>query len=227
MVHTALDLLFPPRCSGCARVDYAWCDACQLALNQTPIIPLTRSVEPLRGIVSTGVHTGRLRAAIHGLKYDHVPLLAHVLAQRLAGCLMTMNWPIDMIVPVPLHADRLAQRGYNQCQLLGEHLALHVSLPCVPTAIRRERDTQSQVGLTAQERQVNVTDAFRAVPNHVENHSLLLIDDVCTTGATLSSCAEAALAAGAAAVYALTLTTAQSPTGDASAYISSRKERLQ
>jgi ComF family protein len=120
-----------------------------------------------------------------------------------------MNWTIDMIVPVPLHTTRLAERGYNQAQLLGEHVAIETSIPCLPDAVHRQRQTQSQVTLNAAERQMNMVDAFQAHPSIVSSQRILIIDDVYTTGATLSACGQALLQAGAQAVYGLTVTVAR------------------
>jgi ComF family protein len=117
-----------------------------------------------------------------------------------------LNWTIDMIVPVPMHTTRLRERGYNQAQLLGEHAAQQLAIPCVPEAVQRLRHTQSQVNLNAQERQANMQDAFEANPQLVSGQTILLIDDVYTTGATLAACAQTALDAGATAVYGLTVT---------------------
>jgi competence protein ComFC len=123
--------------------------------------------------------------------------------------LIKQNWTIDIIVPVPLHMSRLAERGYNQAQLLSEVLAKEAALPCSPEAVSRQRNTQSQVTLNAMERQINLQDAFQAHPQLVSNKNILLIDDVYTTGATLSACAQAILEAGALAVYGLTVTVAR------------------
>jgi ComF family protein len=114
-----------------------------------------------------------------------------------------------MIVPVPLHTSRLRERGYNQSQLLGEHVAALTGIGCIPAALQRIRATQSQVTMTAQERLTNVRDAFTANPSSAAGRTILLIDDVYTTGATLSACAEALLLVGALAVYGLTVTAAR------------------
>jgi ComF family protein len=160
-------------------------------------------------MASTGVHESKIQQAIWSLKYENGRPLAEPLGERLAQHLMHLEWVIDQIVPVPMHAHRQAERGYNQAQLLAEQLALHVALPCVPTALRRWRFTPSQVGLGRDERLANVKDAFAAEENLVKGQTILLIDDVYTTGATLSACAEALLAVGAAAVYGLTVSAAR------------------
>jgi ComF family protein len=173
-------------------------------------IPLGVAVNvrhPLTNAVASGWHIGKLQQAIWSLKYQNTPALAEPLGERLAACFRQQNWMIDMIVPVPLHMKRLRERGYNQAQELGEHASMLLSLPCISDALTRTRQTQSQVTLNAEQRQTNMEDAFHANPDHVRHKTLLLIDDVYTTGATLAACAQAALDVGATAVYGLTVTT--------------------
>jgi ComF family protein len=204
------DLVFPPRCAGCGRVDDYWCAVCQNDIEQMPLMPRVRPLSPLADIASTGTHTGKLREAVQGLKYDNNRQLAQPLGERLAVCLAALNWTLDMIIPVPLHTKRLAERGYNQAQVIAEYLAAHTGLPCVPGAMRRDKFTRSQVELSAAARLVNLADAFQGDPALLADQTILLIDDVYTTGATLTNCAQAALAAGARAVYGLTVTAARS-----------------
>jgi ComF family protein len=209
LLNIGIDLLFPPRCVGCGRVDAVWCEYCQEKLDETPFPPHVKPLSPLAGMASTAVHQGTIREGVQGLKYGNARLLAHPLGERLVKQLRAQNWPISMIVPVPLHTTRLAERGYNQAQLLSEHVAQETLLPCLPEAVQRQRNTQSQVTLSAVERLTNLQDAFQATPHLVSNQRILLIDDVYTTGATLSACAQAFLQAGAQAVYGLTVTVAR------------------
>ncbi len=206
--NAILDLIFPPRCARCGRVDTRWCSTCQHDLDSIPVQPRYRVVDGLNGVVATGIHDGALQDAIQALKYENTTALAQSLGLRLAPCLAQTHWTIDTIVPVPLHPSRLAERGYNQSQLLGNVLATKQATPCQPDAIVRNRITQSQVGLNQVERQQNMVDAFSAHADSVANRTILLIDDVCTTGSTLSACAIAARQAGAAAVYGLIVSTA-------------------
>ena len=208
-LNAGLDLLFPPRCAGCGRVDTILCDRCQADIDSIAFILDLQAPVPLSGSAATGLHEGTLQQAVHMLKYNNAPALALPLGERLSKCLDRLNWNVDMIVPVPLHATRLKERGYNQSQVLGAHVAVQHSIPLVPDAIARWRLTTTQVGLTADQRRANVVDAFRANPALVANKTLLLIDDVLTTGATLQACALAALDAGALAVYSLTVTSAR------------------
>ena len=105
---------------------------------------------------------------------------------------------------VPLHAERLAERGYNQSELLATAFGQSAGLPCRPDWIARHASTRPQVGLGAEERRANVAQAFVA-DAAVAGRALLLVDDVYTTGSTLNACAAAARTAGARAVFALAL----------------------
>jgi ComF family protein len=207
LVQAALDLVFPPCCAGCGRVDTPWCDTCDLELAQLPLAIHTGTLEGFEGAAATGIHAGRLRDAVHALKYN-TPAIADPLGERLTETLKQLPWEIDILVPVPLHASRRAERGYNQSQRLCEVVSAFTGIPCLPDAIERYRDTGHQVGLDKKERQQNVADAFKADFMQVAGKRLLILDDVRTTGATLSACANAARAAGSAALYGLTVTVA-------------------
>jgi len=209
LAQLSIDLLFPPRCAGCGRIDTFWCDSCQNKLDQIPYPEKVRPLPPLTDITATAPHIGVIREAVQGLKYENARSVAIPLGERLANQLAAQNWMVDMLVPVPLHTSRLRERGYNQSQLLGEQVAKHMAIPCSPAALQRDKHTQSQVTMSADARLTNVKNAFSANPNLVKNRVVLVIDDVYTTGATLSACAEALLASGAAAVYGLTVTVAR------------------
>lgn len=222
-----LDMIFPPRCVACQRFGYDLCPTCaQLAepvgavicaccgrRQATPIARCLRCQErgeqPLRLVRAATIHTGPIREAIHNLKYGNRPELAIPLARYLVAAFANDPWPhlippINAVVPVPLHADRLRERGYNQAERLASAFCQRAHLPLRPALIQRQRSTHSQVGLNQAERAQNVKEAFCAAPE-VAGYTLLLIDDVYTTGATLNECAAAAHAAGAAGIYALAL----------------------
>lgn len=216
-----LDLLFPPRCAGCGRAGHWLCPAClaQVEWITPPICPLCGEAAPsaaqcprrghhpqaLAGLRSAVWHVGPIRSAIHRFKYRG----QHVLAEPL-GAIIVEAWrrdppPAGLLVPVPLHPRRARERGYNQAALLARQLGRALALPVDSAHLVRIRATPPQVGLTASERLANVAGAFRYRGPSLAGRTLCLIDDLCTTGATLEACASALREAGAGSVWAYTL----------------------
>jgi ComF family protein len=163
----------------------------------------------LDGAACVGSHEGPLRAAILALKFNRRVVAAEPLAALLARRLAALQpeWRVDLIVPVPSHPRRQRERGVDQSALLAAALARRASLPLAPRALMRTRYTVPQVALTPAERLQNIDRETFAAPEPAPLHGrrILLIDDVTTTGATLSACAARLREAGAAAVFALTL----------------------
>ncbi len=191
----AVERIRPPLCPQCGRPQkhQRLCHLCQ----ETPLT--------IDGIRSVAYFGGNLRQAIHRFKYDGIQALAGPLAQFLAEYQADHQLPADVIVPVPLHPDREAERGYNQAALLSRALASRLELPTIETALARVRATIPQVTLNALQRRSNVAGAFRARNMHVAGQRVLLIDDVCTTGATMDACAQALKAEGVQSVWGLAL----------------------
>jgi len=117
--------------------------------------------------------------------------------------------PTDVVVPVPLHAARLRERGYNQAALLAREMAHRVGLAVDEHTLTRQRATAPQVELDAEQRKENVHDAFLCTSSVLAGRHVLLVDDVCTTGSTLEACAVALQKGGACDVWALTLARAR------------------
>lgn len=154
---------------------------------------------------SYGEYGGSLRNAILRLKFRRDIGLAEALSKHLISLYNELNMDIDLIVPVPLNKTRQRKRGYNQAGLLALPLAYAICKPYKSQAIERIRDTHSQVRLGASERKKNVQDAFHAHSRWIDGKKVLVVDDVTTTGSTMSACAKALSQAGASAVYGLTL----------------------
>lgn len=114
-------------------------------------------------------------------------------------------WEFDLVIPVPLSREKLAQRGFNQAERLAKPLAGTLGKPLIAAGLMRIREYVSQVGLSGQSRRENVRGAFEADPAKVKGSRILLVDDVFTTGATIESAAEALICAGAQTVYAVTV----------------------
>jgi ComF family protein len=221
LMWTAIDWIFPPVCGGCDRPGLRWCLKCQ---QQTTILkdavcqscgcPLPKagicqecqSIPPLyRALRSWGRYSGPLRNAIHRLKYKNDMSLGEALGHHLIQVYEQTQWQADLIVPVPLSSQRLRERGYNQASLLARPVALYFKIPFSTRALKRVRHTEAQVGLKASDRIQNVHNAFEANPTFVANKTILVVDDVATTGSTLHECTRALLDAGAKNVYGLTL----------------------
>lgn len=164
--------------------------------------PLPAALHSLR---SAAWFEGPLRQALHHLKYQRDIPLGDTLAEWLCALYRREGLAADLIAPVPLSPQRLRERGYNQADLLARPLAEGTGVPYAPRALTRPRHTLSQVGLSAAERRQNVAGAFAADRRAVAGRQVVVVDDVCTTGATLAACAEALQAAGAARVWGLTL----------------------
>lgn len=214
-----LDLLFPPRCVNCKRATGVLCANCLTKIQPVGAPMCERCGRaPYAGqnqcedcythplvitqIRSATWHEGAAREAIHALKYKRRRDTVQPLAKFLAGQLVEARWQYDLMTSVPLYASRQDERGYNQAELLAQETARLVHTSYVPL-LERTRATADQIGLNPAARRVNVYDAFRAIEPSLTNKSIVLIDDVCTTGATLDACAQALFAAGAHAVYGL------------------------
>ena len=216
-----LDLLFPPRCVGCGAPGTWFCPQCRASvtlirpplcqrcgrpLSEGRLCPQCRRAPPaLEAIRSVAFFEAPLRQAIHHFKYRRRTELADPLGEMMAAYWPRLRWPVDLLIPVPLHERRRRQRGYNQAALLAHRLGRAVGCPVTEGALIRRRETAPQVSLNALERRRNVAGAFTWRASPLRGASILLVDDVCTTGATLEACAAALRQAGAGSVRALTL----------------------
>lgn len=219
-----LDLLFPPPCVGCGRGGSLLCVTCRQTIQPftsaicqicgTPVPPggvcLTEQYihTHLHGLRALALYQGVLRQTIRALKYTGQRRLAEPLGLLLAGAFRHYQMRADAIIPLPLHAQRERQRGYNQATLLARVCATELRLPCLEQVVTRRIATKAQVGLTLTERHQNVAHAFALTPGtrlSPRYQTLLLIDDVCTTGATLAACAAPLYAAGISEVWGLVL----------------------
>jgi ComF family protein len=164
--------------------------------------------EPALGRVRSGVWLeGSAREAVHHLKYGGWPGMARSLADAMRGL-----EPLErgaVLVPIPLGAARRRSRGYNQAEVLAEALGRVAALHVRPDLLRRARETRSQTALAPSARAANVHAAFMAAGSLPDR--LVLVDDVCTTGATLVAAAEALVGAGAGRVEAVTFARAPLP----------------
>jgi ComF family protein len=131
--------------------------------------------------------------------------LSEVLADPLIQLLQYYSWPVELIIPVPLDKVRSKNRGYNQAALLARPISWGTGIPYSEDALTREKITSQQVGLNVEERIENMAGAFYAVGSRVSGKTIMVVDDVITTGATINACACALIKGGAARVYGITL----------------------
>ncbi len=221
-----MDLLFPPVCGGCGNPGSRWCVDCRTRVPhiRKPFcekcgIP-TRGAElcekcisnppTYRALRSWAVFDSPVQNALHTIKYRRNIGLADEVAVHATEFVRSLNWKVEALIPAPLGKARLKERGYNQVALVARPLAYELGIAYTPHALKKIRETRSQVGLNISQRQENVREAYQADPSVVKRKSVLLMDDVATTGSTITACADALLSAGASEVYALTIARALS-----------------
>jgi ComF family protein len=147
-----------------------------------------------------------IRKAVHELKYRNLKAISPCLAELLADYLKENPLPGEALIGVPLHPRRLRERGYNQSSLIAAELGKRIGLPVIEDCLIRVKQAQPQVkAVDVDERRRNVADAFVCRDEKVSDKQIILIDDVCTSGATLESCAAALKNKGAKSVWGLTL----------------------
>ncbi len=224
-----LSLLYPPRCAvcrtlGCVLPLCQTCIAAVMPVAEPACLRCGHALEPDRECGNCrqhppafdraralGAYQGVLREAVHRFKYGNCPALAEPLGGLLAAQARTQSDALyglkfDGVVPMPMHAGRRRQRGYNQSERLARVVARELGLPLDTALLMRARATRPQVGLTATKRRSNLQGAFRVSrPQDAAGKTFLLIDDVMTTGSSLSECAAMLKLAGARGVYALAL----------------------
>jgi ComF family protein len=220
-----LDLIFPPQCILCKRGGAVLCSTCLLALYPPSVARcqhchtmlmatgICRQCQHhpllLSGLRTFGSYQNPLRTCIHALKYEGHRKLAEPLGQLLAETYINYGLQADILLPVPLHPERLRDRGYNQSALLASTCASKLGIACREDLLIRQRATIPQVGLSFHERLRNVSGAFQAAftftTGAFAERRILIIDDVCTTGATIEACAGPLFAAGARSVWGLVL----------------------
>lgn len=222
-----LDLVFPPGCYLCnkpllAGCSSSFCDAClkQLSMQRGPQCPRCAAHFPQSASTpdchfchdenysfvqahSWGAYESALRNIILRIKDQNSESLAHHIGVLYAKQFheIISSWPIDAVIPVPLHWTRRLWRGYNQAEVLAQAVAKDLHKPCRTTWLWRRLRTPHQASVTPTQRRKNLRQAMAArIPKPCSRQHILLIDDVMTTGATADACARALLSAGAQSV---------------------------
>ncbi len=222
IAKASVDFLFPRQCIGCGKVGDFLCKKCcqELPRILPPQCQKCGKSEPtgflcpscwgwqsqIDGIRSPFRFEGIVREVVHALKYRNFRALSEPMAVLMADYLRSNSIPGNILVPVPLHYRRLKERGYNQSGLLVRELGKVVGLPVLYNVLHRVKDSSPQVrAASVTERYQNVKDAFVCKSSdEIAGKAVLLVDDVCTSGATLEACASVLKSAGAASVWGLT-----------------------
>lgn len=216
-----VDWVFPPNCVGCGKLGEVLCADC---FNSIQFLRsgLCKKCGYPRGNASIckgcgeihphfieqrslAAYNGVIEKSVVRLKYKNDLAMGKVFARSLADLVVSSGWPVDVVVPVPLSKERLKSRGYNQAAVLARPLALQLNLPLEEKSISKIRDTATQVKLGARERQANLAGAYEPAGNNLRGRTVLVLDDVITTGSTINECAYAVLQAGAKEVYGISL----------------------
>jgi ComF family protein len=192
----------PPRCLSCGLPFQSFQNTTEYLCGTC-----TLQMPPFSGARAFGYYAEELSSLIQAFKFHGRRNLVGLLTPLMAEAFFE-NWgreDFDLLAPVPLHPKRRRERGYNQSELLAQALARQIALPCM-TCLVRTRPTIPQVGLSDSQREENVRKAFQCCDSkRISGKRILLIDDVMTTGATVSSAARALVEEGALRVSVLTV----------------------
>lgn len=196
------DTLVPIRCAMCGTHGAHLCDPCRSNLEALPLVRRSAQSET-PSITALGAYVGSLRSAVLNLKFRNRKSAALLLGYTLGK---KLRLRVHAAIPVPLHPSRLTLRGFNQAQAIGVGLASALKVPLLCGVLVRVKATRAQSSLALAERRVNVSDAFQVVRSElVPGARVLLVDDVVTTGATLTACARALRGANVSRVIAAAL----------------------
>lgn len=176
--------------------------------SQAPVCPNCRDWdEALERVIAVVPYEGRYKELVQNLKYQERLDLAEPLASLMAekSRKAKLHKTLELIVPVPLHPAREKERGYNQSLCLAQSIARKLGLPLADAVLIRQSYLKTQTGLSRLERAANISKAFRVIDRaKIRQKNILLVDDIITTGATLSACAAALKEGGARLVCGVT-----------------------
>ncbi|MDO9545289.1 MAG: ComF family protein [Pelolinea sp.] len=223
-----IDLLYPPFCCNCGKIGYEICPECfseietistqQICkicgriISADKTCPICEKSHPVFDQArSWGIYTGALKQIIQKIKYERGFGVIEYISKPLIECIINWGISADLIVPIPLGKQREKERGYNQSALIASPISNYFDIPINDHALTRIRETRSQVGLNYEERNNNIKDAFQADRSAVFRKSVLLIDDIATTCATLNESAKALRYSGASKIFCFTVAQTKKP----------------
>lgn len=224
-----LDFLFPRRCPVCHEIIVpAGADVCESCIQKLTYVkepycmkcgkPLVHSEREYCEDCSTNkryfsegravfLYDDVMKKSIYQFKYGGRQEYADFYAKEIEKSQgrKIKSWHADALIPIPLHKDRKKKRGYNQAALIAKQLGKSIELPVIEDLLTRERKTVPQKNLSAKERENNLKKAFKIGRNDVKLNSVILIDDIYTTGSTINAAAQCLLEAGVGKIYFLVL----------------------
>ena len=224
MIWKGLDWLYTPQCVSCGEKGTILCARCEKE-NERVVSPYClKCGKPITAgkrcqLCRTSgfcfdvaracfIYSGPVAAGIKQLKYHQNLALSRYFGKEMAELYRGLCWESDLLIPVPLSKERKRERGFNQSEWIAHALGKEISVPVSETSLFKIRHTETQVHLSGDDRRKNLKGVFLAEPVLVRGKSLLLIDDVMTTGTTFNECAAALLEAGAREVRCLSIATA-------------------
>lgn len=218
-----LDLIYPKECVGCGiegfwicprceqeiiAIKLPYCPNCKTLNNDGRFCQNCRHKYKLSGIIiSAHYKFGPLREAIHSYKYDGIFELENYFRPLLIARLKN-NLPQGdkIVVPIPLYYKKEMKRGFNQAERLAKIIAQEFNLPLENKALKRTKETEAQMSLKKKERRENIASAFKVITkNKIKNKTILLVDDVATTGLTLDEAAKVLIESGAKKVWGVVI----------------------
>ena len=206
IIDWILDLVFPPRCAFCRRLLPGGVKGvCRFCESKLPFVPPDGQVRSFKNVdkcLTPLYYEGTVRESLHRYKFSSLTAYADIYSEFMGKCIDENGISCDIITWIPLSRRRLRKRGYDQAELLARLIAKRQGLNCT-RLLKKLRDNPPQSGTGSPEkRRANVKGIYSCIkPELVKEKTILLVDDIVTTGATLSEAAGVLKKAGAAAVY--------------------------